>query len=67
MTKEEFRLGKVFTHKEKGHLYKVKELLISKHPDTGLWYDAVLYMNEDGRSFVRSLESFLDNFELGSP
>lgn len=72
MTKEEFKLGiakgKVFTHKEKGHKYRVRELLISKHPDTGVWYNAVLYMRVDGedagRLFVRSDKSFIDNFEI---
>lgn len=52
-----------FTHKEKGHNYKVEELLISKHPDTGEWYEAVLYIQlESSRRFVRSLESFITNF-----
>ena len=52
-----------FTHKEKGHTYKVEDILISKHPDTGEWYEAVLYIQlESSRRFVRSLESFITNF-----
>ena len=57
--------NKVFTHIEKGHKYRVKDLLISKHPDTGKWYDAVLYIRlEDSELFVRSKESFINNFKL---
>lgn len=54
-----------FTHKEKGHSYKVEELLISKHPDTGEWYEAVLYIQlESSKKFVRSQESFINNFVI---
>ena len=54
-----------FTHVEKGHTYIVREILISKHPQTGEWYDAVFYEQlETGKFFVRSVQSFLDNFEL---
>lgn len=57
--------GVLFTHKEKGHAYRIERRLISKHPDTGLWYDAVLYVRMgDGVPFVRSTQSFIENFEV---
>lgn len=54
-----------FTHIEKGHTYKVIDIILSKHPDTGKWYDAVLYIQlESSKQFVRSKESFLNNFKI---
>lgn len=62
--KELVHVNAMFTHKEKGHTYSVIRLLKSKHPDTGKWYKAVLYMQrESNELFVRSEESFLENFE----
>lgn len=55
----------VFTHKTKGHTYKVLEILKSKHPDTDEWYDAVLYIQlESSELFVRSEESFIKDFNI---
>ena len=52
-----------FTHVEKGHTYFIRDVLKSKHPDTGEWYYAVLYYQVESKErFVRSLESFLENF-----
>lgn len=55
--------NKTFIHKEKGHKYKIKEFVKSKHPDTGVWYNAILYIQlESSELFVRSEESFVKNF-----
>lgn len=67
MDKEELKKliskNSTFTHKEKAHNYKVEEILISKHPDSGEWYEAILYIQlETSRRFVRSIESFIENF-----
>ena len=67
MEAQEFKLlvnkDTIFIHKEKGHTYKVLDLLRFKHPDTGEWYDGVLYTQlESGELFVRSEESFVENF-----
>ena len=51
------------THKEKGHHYQVMGIVKSKHNDTGEWYEAVIYRQvESGEFFVRSIESFIENF-----
>lgn len=55
---------RLFTHKEKGHNYRILKLIKSKHPDTGKWYDAVVYKQlESSEEFVRSVKSFIDNFK----
>ena len=54
-----------FSHKEKGHHYKVLDIVKSKHPDTRKWYDAVRYKQlESKETFVRSIQSFCENFRI---
>ena len=51
------------THIEKGHTYIVLDIVKSKHPDTGEWYDAVRYKQlESKETFIRSIQSFCENF-----
>lgn len=53
------------THIEKGHTYIVLDIIKSKHPDTGEWYDAVRYKQlESKETFIRSIKSFCDNFRI---
>ena len=53
-----------YTHIEKGHTYVILGEVKSKHPDTGIWYDAVIYRQVESReTFVRSKESFINNFK----
>ena len=53
------------THIEKGHTYIVLDIVKSKHPDTGEWYDAVRYKQlESKETFVRSIQSFCENFRI---
>lgn len=53
------------THIEKGHTYIVLDIIKSKHPDTGEWYDAVRYKQlESKETFVRSIQSFCENFRI---
>lgn len=53
------------THIEKGHTYIVLDVIKSKHPDTGKWYDAVIYKQlENKETFVRSIQSFCENFRI---
>ena len=53
------------THIEKGHTYIVLNIVKSKHPDTGEWYDAVIYKQlESKETFVRSIKSFCENFRI---
>ena len=53
------------THIEKGHTYIVLDIIKSKHPDTGEWYDAVRYKQlENKETFVRSIQSFCENFRI---
>ena len=53
-----------YTHHEKNGIYKVLEITKSKHPDTGVWYPAVVYKSlEDNRVWVRSVDSFIENFD----
>ena len=53
------------THIEKGHTYIVLDIIKSKHPDTGKWYDAVRYKQlESKETFVRSIQSFCENFRI---
>ena len=53
------------THIEKGHIYKVLDIVKSKHPDTGEWYDAVIYEQfYNNKIFVRSVKSFCENFRI---
>lgn len=53
----------VVTHNEKGHHYQIVKLVKSKHPDTGDWYESVIYRQiESGEFFVRSVDSFINNF-----
>ena len=53
------------THIEKGHTYIVLDIVKSKHPDTGEWYDAVRYKQlENKETFVRSIQSFCENFRI---
>ena len=53
------------THIEKGHTYIVLDIVKSKHPDTGKWYDAVRYKQlESKETFVRSIKSFCENFHI---
>ena len=53
------------THIEKGHTYIVLDIIKSKHPDTGKWYDAVRYKQlESKETFVRSIKSFCENFRI---
>ena len=51
------------THIEKGHTYIVLDIIKSKHPNTGEWYDAVRYKQlESKETFIRSIKSFCENF-----
>lgn len=53
------------THIEKGHAYIILNIVKSKHPDTGEWYDAVIYKQlESKETFVRSIQSFCENFRI---
>lgn len=53
------------THIEKGHTYIVLDIIKSKHPDTGEWYDAVRYKQlENKETFIRSIKSFCENFRI---
>ena len=53
------------THIEKGHTYIVLDIVKSKHPDTGKWYDAVRYKQlESKETFIRSIKSFCENFRI---
>lgn len=53
------------THIEKGHTYIVLDIVKSKHPDTGKWYDAVRYKQlENKETFIRSIQSFCENFRI---
>lgn len=53
------------THIEKGHTYIVLDIIKSKHPNTGEWYDAVIYKQlESKETFVRSIKSFCENFRI---
>lgn len=53
------------THIEKGHTYIVLDIVKSKHPDTGEWYDAVRYKQlESKKTFIRSIKSFCENFHI---
>ena len=53
------------THIEKGHTYIVLDIVKSKHPDTGEWYDAVRYKQlESKETFIRSIKSFCENFRI---
>ena len=53
------------THIEKGHTYIVLDIIKSKHPDTGKWYDAVRYKQlESKETFIRSIKSFCENFRI---
>ena len=53
------------THIEKGHTYIILDIIKSKHPDTGKWYDAVIYKQlESKETFVRSIQSFCENFRI---
>lgn len=54
-----------FSHKEKGHHYKVLDIVKSKHPDTGKWYDSVIYKQIENKTiYVRSVNSFIENFYI---
>ena len=54
-----------FSHKEKGHHYKVLDIVKSKHSDTGKWYDAVIYKQIENKTiYVRSINSFIENFYI---
>ena len=53
------------THIEKGHTYIILDIVKSKHPDTGEWYDAVRYKQlESKETFIRSIKSFCENFRI---
>lgn len=53
------------THIEKGHTYIVLDIVKSKHPNAGEWYDAVRYKQlESKETFVRSIKSFCENFRI---
>ena len=53
------------THIEKGHTYIILDIIKSKHPDTGEWYDAIIYKQlESKETFVRSIQSFCENFRI---
>ena len=53
------------THIEKGHTYIILDIIKSKHPNTGEWYDAVRYKQlESKETFVRSIQSFCENFRI---
>lgn len=52
-----------FSHKEKGHHYKVLDIVKSKHPDTRKWYDSVIYKQIENKTlYVRSVNSFIEDF-----
>ena len=52
-------------HIEKGHTYIILDIIKSKHPDTGKWYNAVRYKQlESKETFVRSIQSFCENFRI---
>lgn len=54
-----------FSHKEKGHHYKVLDIVKSKHPNTGKWYDSVIYKQIENKTiYVRSVNSFIENFYI---
>lgn len=53
------------THIEKGHTYMILDIVKSKHPNTGEWYDAVRYKQLENKNiYVRSVNSFIENFYI---
>ncbi len=54
-----------FSHIEKGHTYIILDIVKSKYPDIGKWYDAVIYKQlESKETFIRSIKSFCENFRI---
>lgn len=57
-------VNRQYIHKETGNVYEINAFVRSKNPDNGSWYDAILYTNiKTDYSYVRSIESFMENFE----
>ncbi len=56
----------IFSHEEKEyHHYKVLDIVKSKHPDTGKWYDSVIYKQIENKTiYIRSVDSFIKNFYI---
>lgn len=54
------------THKEKGGRYNACNRVLSKNPDTGGWYEAILYVNYYGKPFVREEKDFFEQFAISS-
>lgn len=54
-----------YRHKKLGYVFRVENILKSLSPDTGEWYDAILYRQVgSGKLFVRSEDSFIKNFDI---
>ena len=54
----------LYTHIEKGGIYRILHIHKMKHPDTGKWIPCVTYKSiNDNRIWTRSIESFIANFK----
>lgn len=57
-------VNRQYIHKKTDNVYVINAFVESKNPDNDSWYDAILYTSiETGYSYVRSIESFMENFE----
>lgn len=51
-----------FTHIEHGGKYTIQNIYMTKLDS--MWKTGVIYINLIGESYVRTLESFIDNFKI---
>lgn len=56
--------SRTFIYTKTGKKYYAHKVVKAKHPETGEWYDAVLYESFEDRNFyVREYEDFLLKFQ----
>lgn len=55
--------SRTYVFPKTGNKYFVNRHLLSKHPETGCWYDAVMYVGlKDNHRYVREKKDFYDTF-----
>lgn len=53
--------SRTFVYPKTGDKYHVEKVVRAKHPDTGEWYEAILYFDlKDKHEYVREKQDFID-------
>jgi len=64
INKNDLKIGLYFTHRYNNRQYQIINLILSEHPNTTDWYEAVYYIDTiTKKGFCRSIDHFCKSFK----